>query len=186
MPEGDLQRLEARLQAVIDRHEIEELRARFFRLLDLEKDWDAWRELFTDDLRYDFGDGNWQTGADAFVAAVHEQMDGAAGKSRSVHHGHMPEITIDSPTKAHGIWVLADYMEWPSETAERSGFMGYGHEFDTYRKDNGVWKISSWRLGRIRMDPLPREPLPENIIGGPKELHDDQYMDKVTYETAKT
>jgi hypothetical protein len=188
MSENELQELQAtvqeladQLQTLIDRWEIRELKARYFRIVDTQ-DWEAWRELFTDDLKFDFGDGNWQTGGDAFVAAVSGQMDGTGGKAQSVHRGHMGELVIDSPTKAHGHWGLADYLQWPSVRGERSGYRGYGREYEDYRKENGVWKIASWRLAFIRMDPLPRRQLPETMLGGPDELHDAEYLEAATHE----
>jgi hypothetical protein len=178
---GIVEELSDRVQLLIDLEEIKRLKARFFRLVD-EQDWDDWREVFTDDLRFDFGDGQWPEGGDSFVAAVREMMDGRAGRARSVHRGHMPELFIDGPTEAHGLWGLADYLEWPldPETGQRRGYRGYGYEYETYRKVNGVWKIATWRLSFIRMDPLPREPLPDTILGGPEELQDTEYIDQVT------
>jgi SnoaL-like domain len=174
-------KLSDRIQQLIDLEEIRDLKARYFRLVD-EQDWEAWRGLFTDDLKFDFGDGNWLEGGDAFVAAVREMMDGRGGRARSVHRGHMPELVVDSPTEAHGLWGLADYLEWPSdpETGERSGYRGYGHEAENYRKIDGVWKIATWQLSFIRMDPLPRQPLPETMIGGPESLQDAEYIGQVT------
>jgi hypothetical protein len=47
---------------------------------------------------------------------------------------------------------------------------------------DGVWKIATWRLIYIRMDPLPRRPLPDSILGGPDVLREDEYIDEVTAE----
>jgi SnoaL-like domain len=181
--EAEVQELRARVQELQDRWEIAELKARYFRIVD-EKDWDAWRGLFTDDATFDLGDGRLREGADAFVDGVHGMLDGAPGRAVSVHRGHMPELTIDSPTEAHGRWGLADYIEWPAdpESGERRGYRGYGHELETYRKVDGVWKIATWRLVYIRMDPLPRQPLPDSILGGPDVLREDEYIDEVTAE----
>lgn len=179
--ENLVEQLSARLQALEDVEAIRDVKAKYFRLVD-EKDWGGFRELFTDDAEFDFGDGNVVRGADAFVASVHGMVDGPAGRAITVHRGHMPELTIDSPTDAHGLWGLADYLEWPSgpETGERRGMRGYGHEYETYRKVDGAWKIATWRLRYIRMDPLPRQPLPDGILGGPAELQDDSYVEQVT------
>ena len=68
------------------------------------QDWEAWREVFTDDVRVDLGDGDPIEGAGAFVAAVRGMVTGAV----TVHHGHMPDLTIDSATEAHGTWALAE------------------------------------------------------------------------------
>jgi hypothetical protein len=183
---ADTQKLQSQLedlnetaQALVDRWEIEELKARYFRLLDAQE-WDAWRELFCDDLKYDFGDGVSHQGVDGFVATVREMMDGNAGKAVTVHRGHMPELVVDSPTEAHGHWGLADYLEWPSDKGQRHGVKGYGHEYEEYRKQDGAWRIASWRRHYIRLDPLRREPLPTTMLGGTAELQDDSYLDAVT------
>jgi hypothetical protein len=156
-----------RVQELEDREAIKELKGRYFRLVD-EKDWDAWRGLFTDDATFDFGDGTVIEGADAFVDAVRGMVDGT-NVARTVHHGHMPELSFDGPTEARGSWVLADYLEWEPdpETGGRRGVRGYGHEVETYRKLDGEWKIATWVLSYIRMDPLPSEPLPQEMFVGP-------------------
>ncbi len=33
----------------------------------------------------------------------------------TTHHGHMPEITILSPTEAEGIWAMFDYVLKPGQ-----------------------------------------------------------------------
>ncbi len=149
-------------QDLLDIELISELKARYFRLVD-DQNWDAWRGLFTDDARLDLADGYVIDGADAFVAMVRETLADA----RSAMNGHMPEITIDGPTEAHGTWVLDEYVEHASDSAtgERRGFRGYGYERETYRKVDGVWKIASMRLNYVRLDPLPARPLPERVAG---------------------
>lgn len=170
---------EAMLQELLDWKGILELRARYFRTVDA-KDWDGFRSTFTDDCVFDFGDGNVIQGADTFVATVRDQAETAV----TVHRGTLPEITIDSPTTAHGIWQLNDYLEWPPnpDTGERQGVMGYGHEADEYRKVDGEWKISSWTLHYIRFDPLLPTPLPETVRGGPEILRDDEFVASIGSE----
>jgi hypothetical protein len=178
---AEMRSLRARVLELEDREAIRELKAQYFRLVD-EKAWDKWSELFTDDVHVDLGGGRTLTGNTAFADAVHGMLDGPSGFAVSVHRGQMPEITIDSPTTARATWGLADYIEWPadSETGERCGYRGYGHEREVYRKVDGQWKIAEWYLSYIRMDPLPRTPLPETILGGPGEMQDDEYLDGVT------
>ena len=79
---------------------IKQLKARYFRTMDT-KDWAGMRQVFTDDVVVDTTDsgGGVVTGADAFVAFLQETLAGAV----TVHHGHMPEITLTSPTTATGI-----------------------------------------------------------------------------------
>jgi hypothetical protein len=168
--------LEAKVQELLDYKAITELRAKYFRTVDA-KDWEGFRSTFTDDCTFDFGDGNLIEGADAFVAVVHDQAETAV----TVHRACLPEITIDSPTEAHGLWQLNDYLEWPPnpETGERQGVMGYGHEADTYRKVDGEWKIASWKLHYIRFDPLLPQPLPERVSGGPELMREDEFVGSI-------
>jgi SnoaL-like domain len=144
--------LEARVQELFEREAIRELKARYFRFAD-EHDWDAWRQVFTDDLHVEMMDGAPIDGADTFV----EFIRGTNDSRRTRHHGHNPELTIDGPTEAHGRWALSDYLEWPAdpETGERRTIHGYGGYEETYRKVDGAWKIASMRLS-YRSEAPPR------------------------------
>jgi len=142
------------------REAIRELKARYFRLLDA-KDWAAFRELFTADAHFDVESFDTIDGADPFVAIVRHTLAG----SRTVHHGHMGEVTLTGAAEARGTWALADYVEWDSD-GERRGIKGYGRYEETYREEDGHWRISSLRLRYARVDPLPREPLPPSILSG--------------------
>jgi hypothetical protein len=106
-------------------------------------------------------------GADDFLALTRSLLDGV----RTAHYGHMPEITMESPTEARATWASIDYLEWPSdpENGARNGTVGYGHERETYRKVDGEWKIASYNLSYLRNDALPREPLPEFVVPGSAE-----------------
>src|SRR5690348_3805700 len=78
---------------VDDIEAIQQLKARYFRTMDT-KDWTAMRDVFTDDLVMDGSDagGRAIAGADVFMAFLQRFLEGAV----TVHHGHMPEITITS------------------------------------------------------------------------------------------
>jgi hypothetical protein len=167
---------EDKLQQMLDYKEIIELKARFGRLADA-KDWEGFKNVFSEDATFDLGMGQLMHGGETYAYAVRDMLVGAV----SLHRFIMPEITIESATEASGIWVLNDYNEWPSdpETGERRGYKGYGREYETYRKIDGEWKITSWRLRYDRLDPLPREPLPNSIAGGPETLRDEAYISAV-------
>jgi ketosteroid isomerase-like protein len=149
------------LQELLDREAIRELKARYMRFVDT-KDWDGFRACFTDDATFQVMDYPLIEGADTFVAYVREHVG-----EKTAHHGHMPELTIESPTEASGTWALADYVEWSPDpdTGGRRGFKGFGRYDETYRKVDGEWKIATWRLSYLRMDPLMPEPLPDKIAG---------------------
>ena len=136
-----------RLTAIED---IRQLKARYFRCMD-EKRWDDMREVFSREAHFEPG---------RFVIKgndrIAEYMSEALHPLRTVHHGHMPEITVTSPTTAHGIWALWDYVEWPVPAGEqRQGLCGYGHYHEEYVVEDEAWRISRLLLTRLRVDLLP-------------------------------
>jgi len=70
------------------------------------------------------------------------------GEVTTVHHGHMPEIELTSPTTATGTWAMEDELWWPEGGPIRY-MHGYGHYHETYRKDDGTWRIASLTLTRL-------------------------------------
>jgi hypothetical protein len=138
---------------------IKQLKARYFRLLDT-KQWDDLRLQFVDDCVFD-GTSSPFPDADAFVAS----LSTAHAETRTVHHGHMPEIVLTGATTARGIWSMVDYVAWPGDAPYQVadspgmwGVMGYGYYQEEYRKEDGLWKISLLRLTRLRVDPLTGDP----------------------------
>jgi hypothetical protein len=150
---------DALVQELLDLEQIKRVKARYFRFLD-DKDWDGLRAIFLPDIRVTVKDSETTEGAEAFI----ERAAVMLADARTVHHGHMPDITFDSPTQARAIWLLVDYLEWPPdpETGARRGVQGYWRYHDTYVKVDGDWKIASIRLQALRVDPLPALPAPES------------------------
>jgi hypothetical protein len=165
-----------KLQELIDHREICELKHSFGRLADV-KDWAGYRAVFTDDCEFDFGGGVIVQGGQAGTDAIAAMLEGAV----SVHRAYMPEITFAGPDEAKGIWAVNDYIEWAPdpETGGRAAQMGYGREYETYRKVGGTWKIAHWRLRYDRLDPVLREPLPTTFLGGPDVMRDPDYVKTV-------
>ena len=102
--------------------------------------------MFTDDVVMDTtaSGGSVITGADEFMAFLGDTLDDVI----TVHHGHMPEIEVTSPTTATGIWALQDLLVWPNGMR----LEGYGHYHETYEKVDGEWRIASSTLTRVHMD----------------------------------
>ena len=129
--------------------EIKQLKARYFRCMDT-KDWDGLADVFSADAVLDHT-----------AAEVDHTVHGAreiAGFIRdaisevvTVHHGHMPEIQVDSPTTARGTWAMEDMLWWPDGDTARS-MHGYGHYHEDYVKVDGEWKIQVNRLTRLRVE----------------------------------
>jgi hypothetical protein len=91
------------------------------------------------------------TSADEHIANTSRMLAEAV----TVHHSHMPEIEITSPTTARGIWAMFDYVDFKNDP-ERS-LHGYGHYIEEYEKGtDGIWRFKSMRLTRIRTDPVNR------------------------------
>ena len=141
---------------------IKQLKARYCRLLDT-KDWLAWRELFTDDFRSDTRpvSGRLIEGGDAFVAYV----SGLLGRANlaTVHQVHAPEIELTSATTAHGVWALEDLLRFLPGLTVR----GFGHYDETYRKQDGQWRIATSTLTRLREDlqtPLLSVSMPSFVL----------------------
>jgi len=149
-----------RLQAIED---IRRLKARYFRCLDA-KDWDGFGAVFTDDAQLELTEEAAGrppvVGRDAIVALVRRVV----GDAVSVHHGHAPEITVESPDEASGIWAMEDRLVWPEGSRARS-MHGYGHYHERYRRTHEGWSISRMALTRLRLD-VDRGPAGGSELGG--------------------
>jgi SnoaL-like domain len=129
--------------------EIKRLKARYFRAMD-EQDWGAFQELFTTDAMMDMSGSGGAVPADAVIHGA-ERITRAVSRflahARTVHHGHMPEIELTSATAAEGVWAMEDRL-WRADGSEH----GYGHYHDTYARVDGVWRIRSTKLVRLRVE----------------------------------
>ena len=141
-----------RLEAI---EEIKQLKARYFRCMDT-KDWDGFTSVFAPNARMDvsgeLGDGaadsgGVTTGNREIAAFVRASIDDVT----TVHHGHMPEIDVTSPTSATGTWAMEDHLWWP-DGSPITAMHGYGHYHETYEKVHGRWLIASTTLTRLRTD----------------------------------
>jgi hypothetical protein len=135
--------------------EIKRLKAAYFRCMDT-KDWDGFAEVFAPDALMDMS-GEMRdrtttgTGITQGNLAIAAFVRGAVDAVQTVHHGHMPEIELTSPTTATGIWAMEDKLRWPEGSPIRT-LHGYGHYHETYEMVDGRWRIKSTRLSRLRVD----------------------------------
>ncbi|MFI6953981.1 nuclear transport factor 2 family protein [Nocardia sp. NPDC050408] len=126
---------------------IKQVKARYFRAVDT-KDWELLKQQVTPDVVIDTtgSAGIITTGADTFIA----YLQATIGPARTVHHGHMPEIEVQSPTTATGVWALQDLLIFPGNIR----VVGFGHYHETYAFDGERWRIKSSKLTRLYLDPL--------------------------------
>ena len=131
-----------------DIESIKQLKARYFRLMDT-KDWDGLSQVFAPDVRIDMINegGHVTNSVDEYLPFLVSQI----GPAITVHHGHMPEITLLSEDKATGIWAMEDELWWP-EGSPVSYVHGYGHYHETYVKRDGEWCIGEMTLTRLHRD----------------------------------
>ncbi len=127
---------------------IKQLKARYFRMMDT-KNWDGFAAVFAPDVVIDTSEDGTPvtTGVEAFVPVLSQILDGVV----TVHHGHMPEITLTSPTTASAIWAMEDHLWWP-EGGPLRHLHGYGHYHETYVKTDDGWRIATLKLTRLRRD----------------------------------
>ena len=133
------------MRRVDDIEEIKQLKARYFRLIDT-KDWEGLAGVFADDVTIDIrseGAGI-HHGSVEFIPRLERLLKNAV----SVHHGHMPEITLTSPTTATGVWAMEDWIWW-EEGAPWNSLHGWGHYHEEYVKLHDGWRIRSLVLTRL-------------------------------------
>lgn len=134
---------------------IKQLKARYFRYMDT-KQWDRWGMVWTEDAELH----NPSARPEPVVgrAAIQSLVSTALATSVSIHHGHMPEITITGEREAHGVWAMYDLVIGHQAAGLLAGqssrtLRGYGHYIEQYRKDpDGEWRIRRLELRRLHVD----------------------------------
>ncbi|RDI45097.1 nuclear transport factor 2 family protein [Nocardia mexicana] len=124
---------------------IESLEARYCRGLDT-KEWPALDSVLADDIEVDqtaLG-GDRIAGAANYVAALQNNY----GRAVTVHHAHMPEIELTSPTTATGTWAMQVLVVRP----DGHRVLGFGHDYDTYGIRNGRWVLTATKSTRLHLD----------------------------------
>ena len=111
------------------------------------KDWDKYADVFTSDVVIDVtGEGGGVTrSVDEYMPFLQANI----GEVTTVHHGHMPEITLESDTTARGIWALEDQLWCFAEGAPIRRMHGFGHYHETYEKSAGAWRIKTMTITRL-------------------------------------
>jgi hypothetical protein len=151
-------------EQLMDLEQIKQLKARYFRHIDL-KNWDAFEELFTEDAILDVSgdvdendklpDGQHLPGGLCKgKQAIGKLVSGVLHPVASAHLGSMPEIELLSSTSATGIWAMVDHLIWP-DGAPLKTLDGYGHYIEEYEKVAGVWKFKRMKLTRLWVDITP-------------------------------
>lgn len=149
-------RLEEELGAI---DAIRQLKARYFRFLDA-KAWDDLRTVFTRDAVFDLragatadpGDGSAEAAETAYLElrgrdAIVDAIRDSTADRITIHHGHCHEVTVRTPEEADGVIAMVDKI-----TNRQTGacvIEGWGHYHETYRREDGAWRIARSRLSRL-------------------------------------
>jgi hypothetical protein len=141
-----MDRLE-RLEAI---EQIRALKARYYRLMDT-KQWDDLKAVFTSDMKVVTPEGKVYTeGGDTYAAALRHSLERAI----SCHQNLGGEIEIVDTDNARAIWAMQDIIEWEDAHPKMGwkSILGRGHYHETYRKEDGAWRIATLTLARLRLD----------------------------------
>jgi hypothetical protein len=136
--------------------DIRAVKARYCRLLDT-KDWIGFAALFTDDAVMDVSQ---DTGNPPMtgIPAIVDQVKFAVIDAATSHQVHTPEITLHGHGEADGMWAMQDRVVWKAGASPVPGIAsitGYGQYHETYRREDGIWKISALKLTRFHVDMHP-------------------------------
>ncbi|WP_067698908.1 nuclear transport factor 2 family protein [Nocardia jejuensis] len=142
---------------VIALEEIRALKARYLRTLDL-KQWDDFAGTLASDVVASYGS---PSGGQPLEFTSRDQVvdymrNALSGNIISVHVANHPEITVDGDT-ASGTWLLEDTVIIADY---KIVIRGAAYYHDTYRREDGVWRIASTGYQRIFESKMSTDALP--------------------------
>jgi len=134
--------------------EIRTVKARYCYHLDY-KEWDAYADLFTRDATLDVDTAVSSRGRDPKPQPQVRGRDRIRtfitflDSAETVNQVHSPILELISPQTASGVWAMEDVVRMP-------GFHlhGRGHYRESYRIEDGRWRIRSLHLTRTSVDML--------------------------------
>lgn len=141
--------------------QIRALKYRYLRTLDL-KLWDDFADTLTKDVIGSYGSPSGGiplefNGREQIVDYMRGALD---GNIITVHVANHPEIQLDGDT-ATASWCLEDTVIVPDYHILIRGAAYYN---DTYRREDGVWRIASTGYNRIYESKMSTEALPGYAI----------------------
>lgn len=142
------------LQQLSDLEEIRTLKHRYFRGIDTA-DTALLSDLFTDDVIVEYRGGGYRVNLSGRLNMLDFLANSFHSGSIAMHHGHMPDITLDGPDDAHGLWYLEDLFINLEEKTNTTGTALYR---DVYRRVDGRWRIARTEYDRVYELVSPLDP----------------------------
>lgn len=130
------------LEELSDLRAIERLKYAYLRCVDL-KEWDELSGLFTEDATASYAGGNLRfEGRQAILDFLRQNL----GTQLTSHKCHHPEIDLQGPEAATGVWALEDVVIDP-----KAGYTirGAAYYTDHYVKVAGRWLIRHTGYKRV-------------------------------------
>ncbi|HMN47132.1 MAG TPA: nuclear transport factor 2 family protein [Povalibacter sp.] len=144
------------LEKLVAIEAIRNLQSRYVRLAD-SKDWLGLAHLFLPQGSFvPYGvDGKPQV-AMLGREQICRMLSDAVGAGTAIHHLFSYEIEIRSPTRAHGIWAMEDWVDRSRDhgtaAAPFKTLHGLGHYHVDYEKVDDAWFIANQKLYRTRLE----------------------------------
>jgi hypothetical protein len=143
-------------QVQSDIEKIRILKARYCRFLDTKK-WDAFSQLLSEDVVLEFYD----TAGTLLMKVegrdeVIRQMTAYLKNAQTVHQVKHHEIELLTPTTAQAIWAVEDIVTFFDRADSPFAVIhGFGYYHERYEKKAGEWRITGYRLERLKLDTTP-------------------------------
>lgn len=133
------------LQQLSDLEDIKIMKHRYFRAIDTN-DVALLASVLAEDVVVDYRGGTYRVtlhGRDDMIEFVSSALNSGTA---AMHHGNMPEITLDSDDRASGVWYLHDIV---INLESRDHTMGSAIYRDEYRRIDGRWQITRTEYDRV-------------------------------------
>jgi hypothetical protein len=137
---------------LVEIEKIKRLKYKYLRCLD-QKLWDEMAECFVAHATAAYSGGKYAyDGRDAILEFLVKSM--GEDSFLSSHRVHHPEIDLDGPTRARGVWALEDVV---IDTKWQITIRGAAFYTDDYVKEDGVWRIQHTGYKRTYEEIQPRK-----------------------------
>ena len=145
------------LQRLLDIEAIKTLKHRYIRCM-THSLWDELEDLLTPDIEASYSDGKYSfSGRDSLMAFLRGAHDAATTQVLGFWHVTMPEIELFGADEAQGLWAMYHFYLDKRDMQQLEMFAYYR---DTYRRNDGRWRIARTGYARVMEQTLDRNGVP--------------------------